>query len=247
MKPKTSTVNAEWITNVQQEMQEIADLLFAWNWVDTTGGSLSVRLADSPEYFALTPTHSGFRRWKLVPSGLVILDASLQKSEASTSWHVAHPSAIIHSFLYENLPLAHSIIHTHSPYSLAFACRGADIPPCTLHSKILGNVPCLQSDADEVSDRSTAFLGETEEEITSGIMGYRYAYAHFESLLDEIKSKIIPRGGELARHGLAFTVYKHGIFIAARNLSEAFDNLVRVERNAQVQMLTRLAVPSVNV
>ncbi|HEV8579661.1 MAG TPA: class II aldolase/adducin family protein, partial [Thermoanaerobaculia bacterium] len=129
---------------------------------------------------------------------------------------------------------------SHSPFSLAFACRGATIQPYTLHSKILGDIPCLQSDADLFPERNVRLLDEMEEQITSGVCGYRYAYRHFEALVDELEHRVVPRGEELIRHGLAFTVYKHGIFVVARNLAEAFDNLIRVERNAQVQLLGNL-------
>jgi ribulose-5-phosphate 4-epimerase/fuculose-1-phosphate aldolase len=48
------------------------------------------------------------------------------------------------------------------------------------------------------------------------------------------------RSQELKRHGLAFTVYKHGIFVLARNIDEAFDNLLRVEKNAQTQIFATM-------
>lgn len=73
--------------------------------------------------------------------------------------------------------------------------------------------------------------------MTTGVTGYQYALEHFRDLLDQIDERIAPRAAELRRHGLAFTVYRHGIFVAARRLDEAFDNLIRVERSAQVQLL----------
>ncbi len=48
------------------------------------------------------------------------------------------------------------------------------------------------------------------------------------------------RSQELKRHGLVFTVYKHGIFVLARNIDEAFDNLLRVEKNAQTQIFASM-------
>lgn len=221
------------------EMHEIASQLYAWNWIDTTGGSLSIRLPQAPDLFALTPTHAGFNRWKLPADGLVVLDKDLKLMPYSTSQRRAHPSAIVHQRVYERLPLAHAILHTHAPHSLAFASLGRSIKPFTLQSQILGEVPCLDSDVDRVGDRSELYIDSREDRMTSGMQGYSYAYAHFEEVLGQLDARLVPRAGELARHGLAFTVFKHGVFVIARNLSEAFDNLIRVERNAQVQLLAR--------
>lgn len=225
------------LSTTELEIRELAKQLYAWNWIDTTGGSFSIRLPQKKDLFALTPTHTGFRRWE-VNSGLVVLTHELELSHHSTSQFRAHPSAIVHAKVYEVLPNAGAVIHTHSPFSLTFACAGKDIEPYTLHSQILGNVPCLASNADDVKNRSTEFIHETEQRMTSGMVGYKYAFEHFEQFLVHMKEHLLCRHDELRRHGLAFTVYKHGIFVVARSLSEAFDNLIRVERNAQVQLLT---------
>lgn len=220
------------------EMDEIARRLYDWNWIDTTGGSMSIRLPERPDLFALTPTHSGFRRWKLLEHGLAVLDKDLNLTPYSTATHRAHPSAIVHAHVFKEFEKAKVVLHTHSPYSLAFAVKNMAIKPYTLHSQILGEVPCLTSDADQVKDRHSSTVTKREKRMTSGMQGYDYALNHFEELLEQITAVLKPRANELERHGLAFTVYKHGIFVIARNLSEAFDNLIRVERNAQVQILS---------
>lgn len=224
------------------EIQEIALQLYQWNWIDTTGGSLSVRLPQDPDLFAMTPTHSGFRdRWNIRDSGLVVLDKNLNLHRYSTSQYRAHPSAVVHRKIFDVFPEANSIIHTHAPHSLVFACAGKAIEPLTLHSKILGSVPCFSSDADEIRDRSGGLVAAKEERMTSGVEGYAYAHKHFLEVLPQIENILGPRRSELQRHGLAFNVYKHGIFTFGRNLNEAYDNLIRVERNAQVQILSKAA------
>lgn len=120
------------------EMQELADRLYGWGWLDTTGGSFSVRVPGRPGQFAMTPTHSAFDRWRLIESGLTVVDEQLRLSPLSTGAKRLYPSAIIHQRLYQRLDGAHAIIHTHSPHLLAFACAGRDIEPATLHSQILG-------------------------------------------------------------------------------------------------------------
>ena len=92
---------------------------------------------------------------------------------------------------------------------------------------------------DRVGDRSGLYVTSVEKRMTSGMQGYDYAYTHFEEFLSQMNEKLGPCADELNRHGLAFTVFKHGVFVIARNLSEAFDNVIRVERNAQVQILAK--------
>lgn len=222
------------IMRLQEEMKEITDLLFNWNYIDTTGGSLSARIDN--EYFALTPTHSGFKRWKL-NEGLLVLDHKCNlHDEFATSNIKAHPSAILHAAVYEHFPLANAIIHTHSPYSLVYASAGKDIKPYTQQSQILGDVPCFKTIYPENSSKTT--INEKEKNLGSALFGYEYSLNHFEPLISQIIEVLGKRSGELKRHGLVFTVYKHGIFVIARTLSEAFDNLIRIERNAQVQLLS---------
>ena len=224
------------LTSTINDINEILSQLFAWNWVDTTGASVSVRIPMAEKLFAMTPTHAGFRRWNIKNDGLVVLDSKLSLSEYSVSAYRAHPSAVVHNYIYENFELANAIIHTHSPYSLAFASLKRDIHPTTQQSQMLGIVPCLESEVDELADRGTRFIDAKEERFTSGMEGYDYALQHFDSLPAELLERLGGRQDELRRHGLAFTIYKHGVFILARNLDEAFDNLIRVERNCQVQI-----------
>ncbi len=40
------------------------------------------------------------------------------------------------------------------------------------------------------------------------------------------------RAEELQRHGIAFLLYRHGVYVVARNLTEACENLGRVESAA---------------
>lgn len=223
------------------EMSELASVLYGWNWLDTTGGSMSIRLPAVALLFAMTPTHSGFRRWRLSDDGLVVVDQALERSSLSTASYPVHPSAVVHLEIYEQFPEACAVLHCHAPYSLVYACAGTSISPYTLQSQILGEVPCIDSNADELREgHPTAFVDESEKQMTSGMAGYGYALDHFRGLITDIERSLGSRRHELKRHGLAFIVYRHGIFVIARTLNEAFDNLIRVERNAQVQLLARL-------
>ncbi len=45
-----------------------------------------------------------------------------------------------------------------------------------------------------------------------------------------------PRSAELDKHGLAFLVYRHGAYVFARSLDEAFENYYRVESGARTAL-----------
>ncbi len=225
------------LDGILAEMREIVGHLFSLGFIDTTGGSISVRLNTGSNIFALTPTHSGFRRWKL-DEGLVVLDENCERVEGSGSQRPAHPSAFVHAFAYKAVPLANAVLHAHAPYSLVFASKGKTIHPYTLQSQVLGDVPCFFNDVDEVKVRNQWILDKSEQQFTSAVAGWDFGPAHFEYLYEPILKVLGPRADELQKHGLAFTFYKHGVFVVARTLSEAFDDLIRVERNCQVQLLT---------
>ena len=223
------------------EWQEMASPLYGWNWHDTTGGSFSVRLRSQGTLFALTPEHAGFRRWKLIERGLVGLNMNVERSTYTTASEdlSAHPGARVHQNSYRHFPLANAALHDHAAYSLAFACATASMQPFTPQSQMLGEIPCLDSDVDQVEERHKSLVHEQEQQITSGVAGSDCVARHCSGLPGQDISRLGDRAGELKRHGLAFTVYQHGVFVMARILSEAFDNPIRVERNDQIRLLVR--------
>jgi len=48
---------ASQLSKALAEVDELAHQLYQWGWVDTTGGSFSVRLDGEPDLFAITPEH----------------------------------------------------------------------------------------------------------------------------------------------------------------------------------------------
>ncbi len=225
------------IQKFSSAIYDIAMQLYQWQYVDTTGGSFSQRL-DKNGTFALTPTHAWFWRWK--PQGLVVINPDFSRNPHSTSPHPVHPSAIIHKAAYDYSKKVGAIIHVHAPFSNAFATQKKSIYPFTLQSQILWEVPCFDSDVDEVTQRHTRFIKSKEKPLNDVISWYDYALKHFEWFLTEMRLFLGKRSQELKRHGLVFTVYKHGIFVLARNIDEAFDNLLRVEKNAQTQIFASM-------
>lgn len=241
---KNSTSHEEKENNLGYLIQEISNTiydialqLYQWQYVDTTGGSFSQRL-DKDGTFVLTPTHAWFWRWK--QQGLVVINPDFSRNSHSTSPRPVHPSAIIHKAAYDYSKKIWAIIHVHSPYSNTFSTQKKSIHPFTLQSQILWEVPCFNSDVDEVIQRHSRFIKSKEKPLNNVMSWYDYALKHFEGFLTEMRLFLGSRWQELKRHGLAFTVYKHGIFVLARNIDEAFDNLLRVEKNAQTQIFTSL-------
>ena len=61
-----------------------------------------------------------------------------------------------------------------------------------------------------------------------------------QRLLEEFNDLFKKRAEELKKHGLAFIVEKHGLFVIARTLDEAIENAVRVEGAARTALFSQL-------
>jgi ribulose-5-phosphate 4-epimerase/fuculose-1-phosphate aldolase len=53
----------------------------------------------------------------------------------------------------------------------------------------------------------------------------------------QLEQLIAPRAGEMERHGLAFTLYRHGAFTVGRHLEETVDLMLRLEETARTALL----------
>lgn len=161
-----------------------------------------MRLFNDDPTFAITPTHSGSRKWELT-EGLVVLDGDCERHGLPTSSQYAHPSAYIHSVIYKILPLANAIIHTHAPYSLTFACANKTLKPFTQQSDVLGDVPCLTGiDMNVDKNHNLNFLYKKEEVMSSGMAGYDYSLDSVKEPEYNLFDKIKPRANEKNRRNI---------------------------------------------
>jgi ribulose-5-phosphate 4-epimerase/fuculose-1-phosphate aldolase len=201
--------------------------LKAFDLLDPTGGAISLRCGAG--HVLTVAQGAGFRRWRLGEEDFVVLDPAgnaVQRGE-----RLGPPGAYLHLQLYKLFPECKAVIHTHARYSTAFACLGLPVPQVTNLAETLGEVPCLRAD-DAAIKRKFAGGGATLE-APSGLPQRPELVAINEAYFAQIEEKLLPRREELNRHGLAFTLYRHGLFAFARTLDEAFNNLARIEGAAR--------------
>jgi ribulose-5-phosphate 4-epimerase/fuculose-1-phosphate aldolase len=214
--------------NERTQALEILEELKRHNLIDCVGGAISMRCNEN--HMIITTTGSAFKRWNITEDDFIVLNLKGDIIEASS--RLGPSGTPLHLGIYESFPECKSIIHTHSQYSLAFASLGLSVPSSINATDVLGEVPCFICDDQSVKQQ----LAENplNLQIPAGIVQRQDVFAiNTMYLLPQLKEKLLPRRMELLRHGLAFTVYRHGIYVMAKNINEAFENLVRVETNAR--------------
>lgn len=162
--------------------------------------------------FVIKP--SGVDYDKLKPEDLVVMDLNGNKVEGELN-----PSSDTktHLVLYNNFPNIGGIVHTHSPYAVAWAQAGEDIP-CygTTHADYFyGAVPCArhltQEELDEDYEMNTGnSIVETFRE-------------------RELDPKAVP----------AVICYSHGPFTWGKDAKEAVYHAVVLEEVAKMAIFTR--------
>ncbi len=103
--------------------------LVRYRLVVWTAGNVSGRVPGT-ELFVIKP--SGVSYEQLTPASMILCDlegnvvAGTAGSERSPSSDTA-----AHAFVYRNMPQVGGVVHTHSPYAVAWAARGEEIPCVT--------------------------------------------------------------------------------------------------------------------
>lgn len=162
--------------------------------------------------FVIKP--SGVDYDELKPEDLVVMDLNGNKVEGDLN-----PSSDTktHLVLYNNFPEIGGIVHTHSPYAVAWAQAGEDIP-CygTTHADYFyGAVPCARHLTKEELDE--------DYEMNTG-------YSIVETFKNrEIDPKAVP----------AVVCHSHGPFTWGKNAAEAVYHAVVLEEVAKMAIFTR--------
>jgi ribulose-5-phosphate 4-epimerase/fuculose-1-phosphate aldolase len=213
----------------QHIVRTVADMT-RWGTLDPAGGAVSVR---SGSAIVSTTASASFMRWDITTRNMIVfgLDGAVIERTAD----LAPPDAPLHMAIYQNFPDCNAIVHSHAPYSLAFASLGLGVPACTNKLDTLGEVPCLISDDPTVKD--DVLSGRVDIDVPE-CMGSRpdVVAGYLLTINPQILEHFGPRAGELKRHGLGFVVYRHGVFVFARNLDEAAENLTRIEVSARTAL-----------
>ena len=205
----------------------IVDDLVKFRLVDCTGGMLAMRC--SAEHLLFSASGESFRRWHSDVNDFVVTDNSgnlVEKGERG-----AAAGFLVALELLSQFPLCNAVLHTHSEYSLAFAALDIPVAPAAHLMQTLGEVPCLRVEDKQIKDEY--LRNPYPVEVPDAMDNRPDIVAVNLQLVPQIDKHFGHRKQELERHGLAFTVYQHGLYVFARNMDEAFNNLARVEASAR--------------
>jgi L-ribulose-5-phosphate 4-epimerase len=117
------------IERVREDVARLHGELTRYGLVVWTGGNVSGRVPGA-DLFVIKP--SGLSYDELAPENMVLCDldgvvvAGSPGSERAPSSDVA-----AHAYVYRNMPEVGGVVHTHSPYAVAWAARGEEIPCVT--------------------------------------------------------------------------------------------------------------------
>lgn len=218
-------------TERQHLVAVVGDLLDR-SLLNPAGGAVSMRLPDGN--VLMSCTRLAFDRWKISLRDFIVLTPDGKIIEQTGG--LGASGTPMHLDLYRMLPLAGAIVHTHAPYSLAFASLGLPVPSVTNRADTFGEIPCLHADDREVK---AGFLADPIPlDLPEGMVQRPDVAA--VTLLEyrpQLEKEIAPRATELERHGLAFTLYRHGCFVVGRQVEETTDLMFRLEETAQTALL----------
>ena len=117
----------------------------------------------------------------------------------------------VHMACYHAFPAAGCVFHAHSLNVMPFVVKGVPIPP----------------------------MGEQTDKY--GPIGFcKWAATHTPELADNVVEALRPLAHELENHPIATLIPRHGIFVVATDLNNAFDTLERIDRNAYIAMMANL-------
>lgn len=229
-KPKTSGR----YSNEKALMLSEVDHLARIGLLDRLGGSLAMRLDDGN--ILITPTTASFRRWQISVDELVVMDPGGDWIDGGA--YRAAAAAPLFVALLASFPQADAIAHSHCPYSLAFASAGEGIPAATNGAELLGEIPCIAPSESDTAVKERAIATHYDPTIPSAFVPRADVYAVNERLGPLVAEQFGPRVEELTRHGLGFTLAKHGLFTMGRHLEEATENIERIEAAARTAILS---------
>lgn len=202
-----------------------------WDMLDMTGGAVSVRAAGGT--ILVTPSGTSFRAWQMVPSDVMALSPRGEIVDRGS--RLAASGTQLHLSIYETFAQVGAVVHCHGPYSLAFASLGVSVPSVTNQADTLGEIPCLV--ADDAAVKEQVRSGQLTVEVPEGIVQRPDVNAvNVTALIPQLRAHFLSRAAEITRHGLAFTIYRHGVVAMARSLYEATENLARVEVSARTAL-----------
>ena len=114
------------IAAVRAEVARLHGELVRYGLVVWTGGNVSGRVPGT-DLFVIKP--SGVSYDDLTPDNMILCDLDGDVIQGTTGSERSPSSdTAAHAYVYRNLPGVGGVVHTHSPYAVAWAARGEEIP-----------------------------------------------------------------------------------------------------------------------
>lgn len=125
----TQGSEAEAIAAVRTEVSALHSELVRYGLVVWTGGNVSGRVPGT-DYFVIKP--SGVSYGELTPENMILctLDGNVVAGSPGSDRRPSSDTAA-HAYVYRELAEVGGVVHTHSPYAVAWAARGEEIPCLT--------------------------------------------------------------------------------------------------------------------
>lgn len=117
----------------------------------------------------------------------------------------------VHMVCYHAFPDAGSVFHAHPLNVMPWVSRGVPIPPMSEQTDKYGPIDFC-----------------------------KWAATHTPELAGNVVDALQPLAHELKKHPIATLIPRHGIFVVATDLNNAFDTLERIDRNAYIAMMAQL-------
>jgi L-ribulose-5-phosphate 4-epimerase len=126
---QVSTEIAEAIRTVRSDVAKLHAELVRYNLVVWTGGNVSGRVPGT-DYFVIKP--SGVLYDELTADNMILctLDGRVVP-DVPGSERAPSSDTAAHAYVYRHMPEVGGVVHTHSPYAVAWAAHGEPIPCVT--------------------------------------------------------------------------------------------------------------------
>jgi L-fuculose-phosphate aldolase len=126
------------INNIRRSLCEIGKLLYVRQYIDASGGNISVRDGDK---VYITPRLSGENhQWSIDEDSIIVTD--LCKVPLIGDEEKITREASSHYLIYQNFADIGAIVHAHPPYMMSFGAAHMDLPAISEGTRcVLGEQP----------------------------------------------------------------------------------------------------------
>lgn len=203
---QTEASQNDQLSKTRNKIAEIGKAVFERHLTDAAGGNISVRVGD---LVCITPRYSGSkRRWHLQPNEVLVCDLSGNKLDGDGE---ISREAKVHLALYQALPGATAVLHSHARHVMPFVAAGQPIEPILEATLKFGTIPVT-----------------------------RFSPAHSEKLAEAIVEEFRGKDEAIRKYAAAVIAPWHGLFVAGKDLDAAFDLTERIDTNAYCILMSRL-------